>query len=236
MSGSNSSAHVDAPPENPDPVALTIHSMPPPDAQVLDRRTQTGRLKMLLVLAVCAAPVLASYLMYYVVQPQGRTNYGDLILPTRAVPSALTLRTLDGTLVQAASLKGQWLLVAVGPSACAGACDRLLYLQRQLRTMLGRDRDRLDKVWFVTDDGAIAPALREALGGPEPVMALRASREALAQWLKPAAGQALEGHLYIVDPMGEWMMRVPANPDPSKVKRDLEKLMRASAGWDKAGR
>jgi hypothetical protein len=68
------------------------------------------------------------------------------------------------------------------------------------------------------------------------VQALRVPRKALAQWLQPAAGQALEDHLYIVDPMGEWMMRVPANPDPSKVKRDLEKLMRGSAGWDKAGR
>lgn len=236
MSGSNSSVRVDAPPENPDPVALTIHSMPAPDAAAFERRTQTGRLKMLLVLAICAAPVIASYFMYYVVQPQGRTNYGDLILPTRGLPAALALYTLDGAPVAAPSLKGQWLLAAIGPSACGDTCDRQLYLQRQLRSMLGRDRDRLDKVWFVTDDGAIAPKLREALGGPEPVTALRVSREALAQWLQPAAGQVLEAHLYIVDPMGEWMMRVPENPDPSKVKRDLEKLMRASAGWDKAGR
>ena len=49
-------------------------------------------------------------------------------------------------------------------------------------------------------------------------------------------GAALEEHLYVVDPMGEWMMRMPANPDPGKVKRDLERLLRASAGWDKPGR
>lgn len=236
MSGSNSSAHVDAPPANPDPVALTIHTMPAPDAVVLDRRTRSGRVKMLLVLAVCAAPVIASYLMYYVVPPQGRTNYGELILPTHGLPAALPLRTLDGQPVAASTLKGQWLLVTVGPSACVEACDRRMYLQRQLRTMLGRDRERLDKIWFVTDDAPLAPPLREALGGAEPVLALRVPRDALAQWLQPADGQVLEDHLYIVDPMGEWMMRVPVNPDPAKVKRDLEKLMRASAGWDKAGR
>jgi hypothetical protein len=236
MSGSNSSARIDAPPANPDPVALTIHSMPLPDAAVFERRTRAGRLKMLLVLAICAAPVIASYLMYYVVQPQGRTNYSELILPTRGLPVALALRSLDGVPVAAPSLAGQWLLVAIGPSACADACERVLYLQRQMRTMLGRDRDRLDKVWFVTDDAPIAPTLRDALGGPEPVTALRASRDALSTWLLPASGQALEDHLYVIDPMGEWMMRVPANPDPSKVKRDLERLMRASASWDKAGR
>jgi hypothetical protein len=54
--------------------------------------------------------------------------------------------------------------------------------------------------------------------------------------LAPEAGRALEDHLYVVDPMGEWMMRMPVDADPGKVKRDLERLMRASAGWDRAGR
>jgi hypothetical protein len=36
--------------------------------------------------------------------------------------------------------------------------------------------------------------------------------------------------------MGEWMMRMPATPEPTKVKRDLERLLRASASWDTPGR
>ena len=43
-------------------------------------------------------------------------------------------------------------------------------------------------------------------------------------------GDALLGR--IVDPLGNWMMRVPADPDPAKRKRDVERLLRASAGWD----
>lgn len=236
MSGSNSSNPGVAPPENPDPVALTVHSMPPPDALALERRTRMGRLKMLLVLAVCAAPVIASYLMYYVVPPSGRTNYSELIQPTRAIPAALPLHTLQGQAQAATSLHGQWLLIAVGPSACIEACEQRLYMQRQLRQMLGRDRDRLDKVWFVTDELPVKPELLTAIGSVEPVTILRAGREALAAWLQPAPGQALEDHLYIVDPMGEWMMRAPANADPTRLKKDLERLMRGSVGWDKAGR
>jgi hypothetical protein len=102
--------------------------------------------------------------------------------------------------------------------------------------MLGRDRDRLDKVWLVTDDTEPRTALREATGGAVPVQVLHVPREALVAWLQPDAGHALEDHVYIVDPMGEWMMRMPTDPEPSKVKKDLERLMRASAGWDKAGR
>ena len=69
-----------------------------------------------------------------------------------------------------------------------------------------------------------------------PVTTLRVPRERLAAWLAPAEGQALEDHLYLVDPMGEWMMRVPAKPEPGRVKRDLERVLRASSSWDQAGR
>jgi hypothetical protein len=216
-----------------------VHGVSGPDLadpQVAARqRTAAGRLRMLLVLLVCAAPVVASYLTYFVIRPQGRSNYGTLILPTRSLPD-LALRRLDGSSVPARSLRGQWLLLVVGPSACDAACDKRLFMQRQLREMLGRDRDRVDKVWFITDDGAIAPGLRAAIDAGVPVTALRADRQQIARWLTPDEAHGLDEHLYIVDPMGEWMMRMPADPDPVRVKRDLDRLLRASASWDTPGR
>jgi hypothetical protein len=232
MSGSNSSVPDAALAE---PVSFTVHSVAAPDVADADpRRTRLGRLKMLLVLAVCAAPVVASYFTYFVLRPLGRTNYGSLIEPSRPLP-ALALQAADGRAVDAATLKGQWLLVVVGPADCSGACERRLFMQRQLREMLGRERDRVDKVWFVTG-GAPAPAVRTAAEAAPGMHVLQADRAALALWLQPAAGHALEDHLYVVDPMGEWMMRMPADAEPAKVKRDLERLLRASAGWDRAGR
>lgn len=239
MSGSNSSApHVPAP-GAPEALPLTVHGIAGPDlgdpATAAHNRTRIGRMKMLVVLLVCAAPVIASYFTYFVIRPDGRTNYSTLILPTQTLPD-LKLRTLDGTPVTPRSLHGQWLMVVVGASACDAACEQRLFMQRQLREMMGRERDRLDKVWLITDDGPLTPALQEALGGKVPVTALRADREAVARWLQPEEGQALEDHLYIVDPMGEWMMRTPPQPEPSRVKRDLDRVLRASAFWDRAGR
>ena len=100
----------------------------------------------------------------------------------------------------------------------------------------GWGRERLDKIWLITDDAPLAPDLRASLQGLEPVQALRVPAADLAAWLQPTAGQALEAHLYVVDPMGEWMMRFPPQPEPSKVKRDLERLLRASSFWDQPGR
>jgi hypothetical protein len=237
MPGSNSSApDADAAREQAAPLSFTVHNVAAPGPQAdAQRRTASGRLKMILVLLVCAAPVIASYLTYFVIRPEGRTNHGDLILPTRSLP-ALALRTLDGQPVTAASLKGQWLLVAVGPAACGAACEKRMFMQRQVREMLGRERDRLDKLWLITDGAEPAPALRAAMDAAPAVQMLRVDPVALAAWLAPAPGQVLEDHLYLVDPMGEWMMRVPANPDPGRVKRDLERVLRASSSWDRAGR
>lgn len=216
-------------------IQLSVHSMPTPASEAPAQRTRAGRLKMLLVWAVCAAPVVASYFTYYVIKPQGRVNYGTLIMPPRPMPADAGLPLLDqqGHEVKAASLKGQWLLVAVAGGACDQHCEQHLYQQRQLRETLGKDKDRLDRVWLVTDQAPVRAGLQEGLKN---AWVLRTSPAALARWLAPQEGQALEAHLYLVDPRGDWMMRFPANADPSRIKKDLARLMKANESWDEPGR
>lgn len=215
---------------------MTVHSLPLAVVDERARRTWRGRLQMALILLVCAAPVVASYLAVYVVRPNvGESAYGELIQPSVGLPD-VSGTDLQGRSVPLRSLKGQWLLVTVGSSACDAACEQRLFLQRQLREMLGRERERVDKVWLVTDDAPLRPALQQAVSSAVAVQVLRVAKSDVQAWLKPANGHALDEHLYVVDPMGEWMMRVPADPDPAKVKRDLDRLLRASASWDTPGR
>lgn len=239
MSGSKLSEEKHTRPavERDSPLGLTVHSLPRPEQLGADpaQRTRVGRLKMLLVLAICAAPVLASYLTYYVIRPDIRHSFGELIEPQRDLPSAVGL-TLDGQEVALPSLKGQWLLVSVAGGACDADCQQRLYEQRQLRESLGKDKDRLDWVWLISDEAPVPPALLPALGQ---ATVLRVKPAVLASWLAPASGRQLQEHLYLVDPLGHWMMRFPPQLDMSgaaKVKRDLERLMRASASWDEPGR
>ncbi len=237
MSGSSSSSPTAKPGALDEPLGLTVHSLPRPHEAAAEdaQRTRRGRWKMLLVMAVCAAPVVASYFTYYVIRPEGRRNYGELIEPQRPLPP-LQATTLDGKPVALTSLKDQWLLVSVAGGACDAACEQHLYLQRQLREGLGKEKDRVDWVWLIDDAAPVRDALKPAL---QQAQVLRVDGAALAQWLQPAAGRRLHEHLYVVDPMGNWMMRFPAGQDAStapKVRRDLERLMRGSAGWDKPGR
>jgi hypothetical protein len=192
---------------------------------------------MLAVMLVCAAPVIASYFTYYVVRPEGRRNYGELIAQQPPLPD-VPATALDGTVRSLAALKGQWLLVSVAGGACDAQCERHLYLQRQLRESLGREKDRLDWVWLVSDDAPVPPALAQNVGQAQATV-LRLPQAALSAWLAPAAGQLLTDHLYMVDPMGRWMMRFPAAMDTAgaaKAKRDIERLLRAAASWDEPGR
>jgi cytochrome oxidase Cu insertion factor (SCO1/SenC/PrrC family) len=215
---------------------MTVHALPLAVVDERQRRTGSGRLQMALILAVCLAPVLASYWVFYVARPSGgEAAYSDLIQPTVSMPDAAGIDVV-GAAVPLRSLRGQWLLVVVGSAICDTACERRLFVQRQFREMLGRERDRIDKVWLITDEAMLKPELQQALSGSAPVTALRVPRALAQAWFKPAAGHALEDHLYVVDPMGEWMMRMPATPEPAKVKRDLERLLRASASWDTSGR
>ncbi|HZE91043.1 MAG TPA: hypothetical protein VE029_04920 [Rhizobacter sp.] len=210
--------------------------MPAPSLADASRRTAHGRLKMLLVLLICAAPVVASYVTYFVIRPTGRTNYSELVQPMKPLPDDLPLLNLKGEGVLPQTLRGQWLLIVVAGGACDAECEKNLWLQRQLRETLGKEKDRLDKVWFINDDAVPRPETLQAIGTVAPATVLRAGANALSAWLQPAPGHTLVQHLYIVDPMGNWMMRVPADPEPAKLKRDLERLMRASASWDEPGR
>jgi hypothetical protein len=237
MSGSNSSNPFDSA-RAAEPLQMSVHAMPGLDLSSgsMQRRARGGRWQLLLVVLACAAPVIASYFTYYVIRPESRSNYAALIDPAPVMPATLPLRDLDGNAVPAQTLHGQWLLVAVGKGDCESACEKRLYVQRQLREMTGRERDRIDKLWLVIDDAPIKPELRAALAAAPAAQVLRVPATELAHWLAPAPGESLESHLYLVDPMGRWMMRAPAQLDPSRFKRDVERVLRASASWDTPGR
>ena len=224
-------------PDTSHPLGMTVYDLPLPAevAQADSKRTSMGRFNMLLVLLACAAPVVASYITYYWVRPEARRNFGELIQPTRAIPS-IEVERLDGNKIKLTDLKGQWLLVSVSGAACDAACQQHLYLQRQILVGLGKEHPRTEWVWLVNDKAEVPNTLLPAL---EEATVLRIDPKALAQWLQPEANKKLEEHLYMVDPMGEWMMRFPAQLNTEgalKAKRDMERLLRASASWDLPGR
>jgi hypothetical protein len=194
---------------------------PPESAR---RKVRNARWKLLAVLAVCAAPVIASYFTYYVIRPEGRTNYGELIAAPMPALSGLAVAGPDGTGTGLDELQGKWTMVAIEDGPCDADCEARLYALRQVRLTAGKDRDRVERLLVLTGQQAPAPQL---LAEHEGLLVRRAQADAVARVFPVADGLPAE-HIYVVDPLGNVMMRFPKSADPNRMKKDLAKLLRAS--------
>ena len=165
------------------------------------------RNKLLLIGLVCAAPLVlgtAAYLLDWA--PGKPSNYGELVPP----------RTVDGVLEP---LRGKWVLVSFDTAGCDAGCERKLYYMRQVRRAQGKNMDRVERLWVVTGGGAPRPEVVAAMEG------MHVARDAALAASFP--GNALE-HIYLVDPLGNLMMRFPRDPDPSQMLKDLQRLLKYS--------
>lgn len=166
-------------------------------------------------------PIAAALFFYYVAPPEGRMNHGDLLQPTPL--SAKPLAMLDGREFRFEQLKGKWVLLHVDSGACTARCREKLYAMRQVRLAQGKDMVRLERVWLLSDGTTPSPDLLAEHAG---MLAVRAAgSETLAQFPAPAEAAA---HVYVADPHGNLMMRFPENPDPTRVIKDLQRLLRPS--------
>ncbi|KGC17258.1 putative glutathione peroxidase [Burkholderia gladioli] len=182
---------------------------------------------VLALFLICAAPVIASYFTYYVIKPRGgSTNYGALIDPQRPIPPTLTGTDESGREVALASLRGVWLLVMENGSLCDDACARKLYFMRQVRATQGGERQRITMVWLRSDAGSVDAKLLAAYPDTRRFIVDPAAVEA---WLPADKGTQARDHIYLVDPSGNLMMRFPKDPDPSKIKNDMTKLLKWSS-------
>ena len=179
-----------------------------------------------LLLAMSAAPIVAAFFLFYVVHPAGKPPYGTLVEPQRPVPLDLNLQTLDGKSYSLKHLEGYWLMVMAAPAACNAECQQSLFYMRQIRIAQGDNRDQVVRVWLVTDKAPINPGVLEPAEG---TIILRADPKQLVDWL-PNKGGVLQGPTWLVDPFGHLMMQFPPNPDATKMRRVLAKLLYNNAG------
>ena len=181
---------------------------------------------MLIVLAICAAPMIFSYVTYYLIKPEVRTNYGELIDPRKYPIPDLGGASLDGKPASLEQLKGKWILLQVDAAVCDKACTQKLYYMRQLRLTQGKEKGRVERVWLITDDAPLDIALMKEYDGTH---FLRVDAQKLAAWLPAAEGGKVSDHLYMIDPLGNLMMRFPKDPDANKIKKDISRLLKASS-------
>jgi hypothetical protein len=194
------------------------------------REVNRGRWKLFLVVLVCAAPMIAAYVAYYVIKPQSRNNYGTLIDPRSYPIPVMASTTLDGRPETLDKYKGKWIMLKVGGGDCNDACREQLFEMRQLRLMQGKEQDRIERVWLITDAAPLDTMVIRAFDGTH---MLRAPADVVAKWLPAERGTSQAEHIYLIDPLGNLMMSFPKDPDRlearKKMHKDIAKLLKASA-------
>ncbi len=170
-----------------------------------------GRVKLALLAAFFALPVAAGWIAWWLdLAPGAAGNYGTLLAPQPVLAAPFEL------------LKGKWVLVQFDRAACDAQCERKHYTMRQVRRALGKDMPRVERLWIVTDAGAPRAALLAAIEGT------RVSQGGAALATAFAAERSTADHIYLVDPLGNLMMRFPRDPDPSRMIKDLQRLLKYS--------
>jgi hypothetical protein len=197
------------------------------DSAAINARTRRGRIQMLLLLLVCASPVIASYFTYYVIKPTGgKTNLGTLVYPAQEFNTAW----LD------TPTEGKWSLLIARPAGECKVkdekCIEALFLMRQVKVAMGREGGRLQLLWVNTDGQPVDPevikAYDEKVAGFK-IVSLPSDpklRSDFDTWLnKEGAGQQIQ----LIDPSPAKMMYFPVTNSPKEfagMKKDLEKLLK----------
>ena len=173
---------------------------------------RTKRLLLLLV-AIALAPVVFAYIAYYEWPRDARVNYGELL--TGTMPTIAGTGATDGTPFDSATLRGRWIVLFAAPGDCAGTCANALYASRQARTIQNAQRERVVRLWLVTDSARPRAAL---LAEHPDLVAVRTNA-------LPRGTDAI----YLVDPHGNFVLAWPSKPDIRAMAKDLGRLLRASS-------
>lgn len=210
-------------------MAARDHESPTQGSGAGTRETASGRRQLVILGLLFLLPVVAAYVAYFFFPPEGRTNYGELIEQRDVGGFELTpLATAAGSVPDGATMatfSGRWVFVVAAPAACDERCREHLYNIRQVRLTTGDERERIERLWIVTDErDPPAELLAEHAG----LRVARADPRMFAATFPAGETGDAAAHIYLVDPLGHLMMRFPVDADPSRMMKDISRLLKVS--------
>lgn len=194
--------------------------------------SKRGRKQLLLLTALFLAPVVVSWAAWLYLSNGGNvsvTNAGELVQPARPlVPVAL--QDDRGQPWSIADIRGRWAYVMFAGQACTEECDRQLYYTRQIRTGVSKDMSRVRRVLVLGYQPRDEWIKRMRRDHPDLtlVVAQGDAWDTFAGQFAVQAVEPAEGVFFMVDPLGNLMMRYDASVSAKGIAKDLRKLLKVS--------
>jgi len=188
-----------------------------------------SRRQIWILIGAFFAPLALAFILYYGggVRPHGSTNKGDLIQPARPLPEVELPGLADQTLA-ADALRDKWSMVFIGDGACDTRCREALTLMRQTRLALGDKMDRVQRVFLVSGNCCDQAYLESEQSGVLLGRIDNPQGQTLLETFPDAAQAASLGRIYLVDPLGNLMMKYESDASQKALLEDLKKLLKLS--------
>lgn len=183
------------------------------------KRRRSARLHLIIIGVIAASPFVGSYALYKLWKPSSFINHGELVADVQPQPPA----GADPMASALESVKGKWVLATLDTGSCDRACRDKLYYLRQIRLTQGKEMGRIERLWMVSDDVAPDPALLKEFAGMHVVMA------GASEWARRLPSKTKPSdYVFVIDPLGNVVLRYPPGFNPTGMKKDLSRLIRAS--------
>ena len=153
-------------------------------------------------------------------RPQGSVAHGVLLENPRSLGNE-PVRLPDGG---EASFVRKWSLLYVGSGQCDANCQQALYEVRQVRQALGKEMSRVQRFFISTSSTPDAEFLRST----HPDLIVIDSSVAASGRVLATLGEFSEADVFVVDPLGNIMLRFPAGTAMKDMHKDLSLLLKAS--------
>jgi cytochrome oxidase Cu insertion factor (SCO1/SenC/PrrC family) len=188
-----------------------------------------SRQQIWILIGAFVAPLAIAFLLYYGIgiRPQGSTNKGDLITPAVPLPEVELPGATDQPLA-ADALRGKWSMVFIGDGVCDARCREALTLMRQTRLALGDKMDRVQRVFLITGNCCDQAYLDAEQSGLLLGRIDNSAGKTLLETFPDTAQAGSLGRIYLVDPLGNLMMKYEADAPQKGLLEDLRKLLKLS--------
>jgi cytochrome oxidase Cu insertion factor (SCO1/SenC/PrrC family) len=190
---------------------------------------KTNRKPFWILLAICGLPYLLSWVWYANMDklPEiSANNRGELVEPVRPLEN-LMLETVDGQILETNFLKGNWVLMTAGTSECEEPCMQNIFFMRQVRRLMGEDREKIKRIFVMTDTQQI-DSFKEKVtqfGDMDIVSAISGHGKKLIENMT-LDKQTPENRIFIVDPLANLMMAYPQGVNPEDIAKDFRRLLK----------
>jgi cytochrome oxidase Cu insertion factor (SCO1/SenC/PrrC family) len=187
-----------------------------------DEIARKNRIKFLLLMLLMLSPVIISIALHMTeFRPEGTVNYGELLEVKALQGQAREIE--QNTIYRARDMRGKWSLITIDSGECDDYCQKKLYQMRQVRLVQNTEKERVERIWLIDDDLMPHQDVKTEYAGT--VLLSAKDSSLLGEF---PADISPHDHIYVVDPMGNLMMRYPRDADPSRISKDLKLLLKLS--------